>query len=72
MVDEVERRELCEWLLRGLPERDHAIAVLRYWRGWGMSEIGDAMGLTKQGVSWRIGKRILPRLRSACRTAGFG
>lgn len=61
--DRVEVHLLLKSLVEDLPERDHLIIELRFFRDWTQAQIGQELGVTQMQVS-RLLARILSQLRS--------
>ncbi len=59
-------RLLCGQLLGLLSSTERLLMILRYFQGKNQTEAGERLGLTQVQVS-RLEKKVLKRLREACR-----
>lgn len=59
-------RLLCGQLLDMLSSTERLLIIMRYFQGKNQTQAGERLGLTQVQVS-RLEKRVLKRLREACR-----
>lgn len=70
---ELDRRELAEAInefLRKQPEKKRRIFVLRYWGGFGVSELAEQFGMTENHVSVTL-KRVREKLKVHLHDRGY-
>lgn len=58
----VQRRDVRDWVTRGLATRERLIVVLYYYESMTMREIGDTLGMSESRVS-QLHKRLLKFLK---------
>ncbi len=69
-MSRAERRDLCNWLTRGLCQRDRLIVMLYYYEQMTMKEVGRTLGCSESRVSQRL-ESVIKRLKSRlCSTVG--
>jgi DNA-directed RNA polymerase specialized sigma subunit len=59
----MEFREFMESIQQKVSERDYLI-ILKRLDGYTFEEIGDFVGISKQGVEKTFKKKLLPKLRA--------
>lgn len=62
-LDQIDDRETLRSLLRGLPERERTVLLLRYFESLSQTQIAERVGISQMHVS-RVLTKSLARLRS--------
>jgi RNA polymerase sigma factor (sigma-70 family) len=67
--EELDTRDLVEWLLAGLTARERKLLVLKYYRQMTADQLADALATTRAGVH-QLHYRALAKLRERLKNRG--
>jgi RNA polymerase sigma factor (sigma-70 family) len=67
----VETKDLVEWLLAGLNDRERKLLVLKYYRGLSMAEAALDLDMS-EGAAHQLHHRALKKLREKIKNSESG
>jgi RNA polymerase sigma factor (sigma-70 family) len=70
-ADAVETRDLVEWLLAGLTERERKLLILKYYQQLSTEQIARSLGTSTAAIH-QLHYRVLGKLRARIKKSGGG